>query len=537
MPVHISDPEKLSAWLVNEIRPLTDADPQVLSKYIIAILRKDKQDHKTFCEEQLEVFLGSKSRAFVDRLFSVVQKDGYLGASSGVSRKAPPRFEPKGGETIKKEAKPLAAVDESLVAVMLMGILVLAVVLHLEPVLVNDRNLQFVRHCTNTSSVPPQPAQVVRCRDFEEKGYCTLGDLCRFDHGPDPLVVENPIRRTGHGLLSGYGYVSGGSKAYDVNGNGPAIGAYDPEAPGLNAQRPNERKTMVARVKGPEFEFDEQSEVHHQWGNNRNYRRIYRRADTSNNKCSLVIRRIPEELNVLSKLNEYFSRFGNITNVQVKYQGHPETACIAFATHEEAKAAFMSSDAVLNNRFIRVYWDREGSDAVGTLQQRRYRPFVQYRPHHCVMAYPQYYYMPQPFATIPTKNYSYKSKHYLENEKRNGSQGTTVEERSLIALYRSENVKYSQAISDQWRLLASIKIESDPNKRSTMKASFEKSDEEVRKMQERIVELSDKVKEVQRRTALKRGAQMKLDDDDMDRSAKEPKMEVDDDYGESAAIC
>ncbi|KAK0418698.1 hypothetical protein QR680_013723 [Steinernema hermaphroditum] len=523
MPVHISDPEKLSAWLVNEIRPLTDADPQVLSKYIIAILRKDKQDHKTFCEEQLEVFLGSKSRAFVDRLFSVVQKDGYLGASSGVSRKAPPRFEPKGGETIKKEAKPLAAVDESLVAVMLMGILVLAVVLHLEPVLVNDRNLQFVRHCTNTSSVPPQPAQVVRCRDFEEKGYCTLGDLCRFDHGPDPLVVENPIRRTGHGLLSGYGYVSGGSKAYDVNGNGPAIGAYDPEAPGLNAQRPNERKTMVARVKGPEFEFDEQSEVHHQWGNNRNYRRIYRRADTSNNKCSLVIRRIPEELNVLSKLNEYFSRFGNITNVQVKYQGHPETACIAFATHEEAKAAFMSSDAVLNNRFIRVYWDREGSDA--------------YRPHHCVMAYPQYYYMPQPFATIPTKNYSYKSKHYLENEKRNGSQGTTVEERSLIALYRSENVKYSQAISDQWRLLASIKIESDPNKRSTMKASFEKSDEEVRKMQERIVELSDKVKEVQRRTALKRGAQMKLDDDDMDRSAKEPKMEVDDDYGESAAIC
>lgn len=51
-----------------------------------------------------------------------------------------------------------------------------------------------------------------RCRDYDgenldflvflnwlvywlvsEKGYCMRGDLCAFDHGPDPVVVENEI--------------------------------------------------------------------------------------------------------------------------------------------------------------------------------------------------------------------------------------------------------------------------------------------------------------------------------------------------------
>lgn len=46
---------------------------------------------------------------------------------------------------------------------------------------------------------------------------------------------------------------------------------------------------------------------------------------------------------------------------QVAYQGDPEGALIQFATHEEAKKAISSTEAVLNNRFIKVYWHREGS--------------------------------------------------------------------------------------------------------------------------------------------------------------------------------
>ncbi|VDM56181.1 unnamed protein product [Angiostrongylus costaricensis] len=30
-----------------------------------------------------------------------------------------------------------------------------------------------------------------RCRDYDEKGYCMQGDHCVFDHGPDPVVVDD----------------------------------------------------------------------------------------------------------------------------------------------------------------------------------------------------------------------------------------------------------------------------------------------------------------------------------------------------------
>ena len=31
----------------------------------------------------------------------------------------------------------------------------------------------------------------VRCRDYDEKGFCMKGDQCKFDHGNDALVLED----------------------------------------------------------------------------------------------------------------------------------------------------------------------------------------------------------------------------------------------------------------------------------------------------------------------------------------------------------
>lgn len=30
-----------------------------------------------------------------------------------------------------------------------------------------------------------------RCRDYDEKGFCMRGDLCPYDHGNDPVVLED----------------------------------------------------------------------------------------------------------------------------------------------------------------------------------------------------------------------------------------------------------------------------------------------------------------------------------------------------------
>ena len=37
----------------------------------------------------------------------------------------------------------------------------------------------------------PSPAKKPRCRDYDEKGFCLRGDLCKFDHGTDAVVLED----------------------------------------------------------------------------------------------------------------------------------------------------------------------------------------------------------------------------------------------------------------------------------------------------------------------------------------------------------
>lgn len=54
------------------------------------------------------------------------------------------------------------------------------------------------------------------------------------------------------------------------------------------------------------------------------------------------------------------------------FGGDPEAALIQYTKNEEARRAISSTEAVLNNRFIRVYWHRElGANATGLQQQEQ----------------------------------------------------------------------------------------------------------------------------------------------------------------------
>jgi len=75
-----------------------------------------------------------------------------------------------------------------------------------------------------------------------------------------------------------------------------------------------------------------------------------------NAKRTLYIINIPLHLNNITKLNEHFSRFGAINNIQVKYDLKPDQAIVEFAHHNSARAAHHDTNAVLNNRFIKVFW-------------------------------------------------------------------------------------------------------------------------------------------------------------------------------------
>jgi hypothetical protein len=72
--------------------------------------------------------------------------------------------------------------------------------------------------------------------------------------------------------------------------------------------------------------------------------------------CSLELKKIPQGLNSITHLNNHFSKFGKTVNIQVNYEGDPEAAIVTFSSHAEANAAYRSTEAVLNNRFIKVFW-------------------------------------------------------------------------------------------------------------------------------------------------------------------------------------
>ncbi|KAM7129684.1 RNA-binding protein 26 isoform 5-T5 [Ciconia maguari] len=336
----------------------------------------------------------------------------------------------------------------------------------------------------NSYGRPPLPKK--RCRDYDEKGFCMRGDMCPFDHGSDPVVVEDvnlpgilpfpaqppvvegppppglpppppilspppvnlrppvpppgplppslppvtgpppplpPLQPAGmdappnSATSSVPTVVTTGihhqpppappslftagvvlrlcpQETYDTDG-------YNPEAPSItntsrpmyrhrvHAQRPNligltsGDMDLPPREKPPNkssmrIVVDAESRkrtigagdggvpTKKTWFDKQNFNRtnspgFQKKVQFGNENTKLELRKVPPELNNISKLNEHFSKFGNLVNLQVAYQGDPEGALIQFATHEEAKKAISSTEAVLNNRFIKVYWHREGS--------------------------------------------------------------------------------------------------------------------------------------------------------------------------------
>ncbi|XP_030649423.1 RNA-binding protein 27 [Chanos chanos] len=344
-----------------------------------------------------------------------------------------------------------------------------------------------------------------RCRDYDEKGFCVRGDLCPFDHGNDPLIVDDvtlpamipfppppgmpparmpmpPMTEPPPNLrmpppphaqppppgiypMPGPPLVptsvihtpaqSGTSAASSLAPPGvgpppppplpPSLSspssssscsgplrphytvseynydpeAYNPESPGITgAGRPQyrqfipriqtQRSNLIGLTSGdvqtsraaniviqtePSITNASSGEARHS-GETENRKRPMTGTDgpqakkpwmdkqNFNNQHSkpsfpkknhyvntkLEVRKIPRELNNITKLNEHFSKFGTIVNIQVVLGGDPEAALIQYTANEEARRAISSTEAVLNNRFIRVYWHREEQQEQGTNQ-------------------------------------------------------------------------------------------------------------------------------------------------------------------------
>lgn len=333
----------------------------------------------------------------------------------------------------------------------------------------------------NAIVAPPGTTAVLgkrRCRDYDEKGYCMRGEMCPYDHGIDPVVVEDttlsqvlaytssttaqaqsnggpqqvvlppldgPPPPPGHlgphhpHILSRLPPPPMGTAPPEYNPQAPQIwrgppqmitgpppilsqmgvGPYGPppcppgslpppptnQPPPPHQQQQQQRElisiptTLDAQLHKlpphhhhhpPPDQHQHQlhmnslhhfNQHHHQMNAQHGGRPPYisgmfKRKTFDYNRlgprrlgggpgggaagggfnCALELKKVPVGLNNITHLNKHFEKFGKIVNIQVSFEGDPEAAIVTFSSYAEANAAYRSTEAVLNNRFIKVFW-------------------------------------------------------------------------------------------------------------------------------------------------------------------------------------
>lgn len=60
----LENEDRLKEWIIQDISPLCDAEPDALAKYVVALLKKDIDlgALKNFCIDQLDVFLQNRKK-------------------------------------------------------------------------------------------------------------------------------------------------------------------------------------------------------------------------------------------------------------------------------------------------------------------------------------------------------------------------------------------------------------------------------------------------------------------------------------------
>ncbi|XP_056638480.1 zinc finger protein swm isoform X1 [Diorhabda sublineata] len=261
-----------------------------------------------------------------------------------------------------------------------------------------------MRNSQNVPSIVVATPGKKRCRDFDEKGYCMRGEMCPFDHGIDPVVLEDtaltrvltynpngtpPVVPSGivpNPILNAPGHPM-------MNQRMPlrADNPYNPQAPhmwrdgrfrgprpmgmrqvppmGPFIPQPNHNRELIPVPVMDNKQTDTYNPMYNHPPNfvtNVDHENMYKKKIFDFNRlgprnknpqnCSLELKKVPQGLNSITHLNNHFGKFGKIVNIQVQYEGDPEAALITFSSHAEANAAYRSTEAVLNNRFIKVFW-------------------------------------------------------------------------------------------------------------------------------------------------------------------------------------
>lgn len=192
-----------------------------------------------------------------------------------------------------------------------------------------------------------------RCRDFDNKGYCSRGSTCPYDHGNESIFVP-PMGPPGDGKSPSITFFRPSIVAAD------SFSEYDPSNPVFsmaNAEQMNPynfnpemgrgrggRKGRNGRKGGSRAAFSADGPVH------------------DRSKSTIVIENIPEESFTEEAVKEFFSQFGNI--VETSMQPYKHLAIVKYDKWGSANAAYRSPKVIFDNRFVKVFWYKDEADGI-----------------------------------------------------------------------------------------------------------------------------------------------------------------------------
>ncbi|KAF1789885.1 Nucleotide-binding alpha-beta plait domain [Phytophthora cactorum] len=294
------DREFLREWLIRSLEPVCDADPEVLSKYVLALVQNDPQKPglQGTCVSKLEEFLGDETAGFVAKLFTALAD-------------APTRPTIRVTPTTTCSPAVLMAMTTTTVD----GVNSLARTTRTRSADITNGVATTIALGTETTSgiraVPGETPDDSRTRHATEGcEEVPWADGAQWGMMPPPhMMMPHPMG--GRGQF----YPPGGRGGRGGRGNYYAgRGGKD----GENGEAPTAKTTLHVRHVDPKY------------------------------------------VN-MTMLSLHFSKFGNVVNVQMRPSA--KCAFVQYATEEEAKKAFHSPLPVCNNRFISVKWAKHDAQS------------------------------------------------------------------------------------------------------------------------------------------------------------------------------
>lgn len=195
----------------------------------------------------------------------------------------------------------------------------------------------------------PFGPQKQRCVDFESKGYCARGDMCPFDHGPSPIVLDN-------NLLNGIVPLPPPPMHHPNSFADPL--AYTPQfvnaPPSVFAPskpfRPDMQHSMPPGVSNrelisvPTVPLPPKGKNAHYAGKPA-YGHVFSSLPPGVSQTTIELTNVPAELNNIPDLYDNFSTFGALTLIQAKRNNDAGTALLTFSNATEAALAFINVDS------------------------------------------------------------------------------------------------------------------------------------------------------------------------------------------------